>query len=74
MIIIVCKFDYFLLYRQHTIVSKYLECKMAESNMGFVKLTVQCYADIFVVNQSLVLLINICGKNLHLRQVRKCKV
>jgi len=29
---------------------------------------VQCSADTFVVNQTLVLRINICGKNRHLRQ------
>jgi len=32
------------------------------------KVAVQCSADTFVVNQSLVLRINICGKNRHLRQ------
>jgi hypothetical protein len=32
---------------------------------------VQCSADTFVVNQTLVLRINICGKNRHLRQARK---
>jgi hypothetical protein len=31
---------------------------------------VQCSADTFVVNQSLVLRINICGENRHLRQAR----
>ena len=35
------------------------------------KVAVQCSADTFVVNQSLVLRINICGKNRHLRQARK---
>ena len=34
-------------------------------------MAVQCSADSFVVNQSLVLLINICGENRHLRQARK---
>ena len=33
-------------------------------------MTVQCSADTFVVNQSLVLRINICGENRHLRQAR----
>jgi len=37
---------------------------------GLVKAAVQCSADTFVVNQSLVLHINICGKNRHLRQAR----
>jgi len=32
---------------------------------------VQCSADTFVVNQSLVLRINICGENRHLRQAPK---
>jgi len=32
------------------------------------KVAVQCSADTFVVNQSLVLRINICGENRHLRQ------
>jgi len=40
-------------------------------NTGLAKVAVQCYADTFVVNQSLVLLINICGENRHLRQARK---
>jgi hypothetical protein len=35
------------------------------------KVAVQCSADTFVVNQSLVLHINICGENRHLRQARK---
>jgi hypothetical protein len=37
-------------------------------NSGLAKVAVQCSADTFVVNQSLVLRINICGKNRHLRQ------
>jgi hypothetical protein len=37
-------------------------------NTGLAKVAVQCSADTFVVNQSLVLRINICGKNRHLRQ------
>ena len=39
-------------------------------NSGLAKVAVQCSADTFVVNQSLVLRINICGKNRHLRQAR----
>jgi len=35
------------------------------------KVAVQCSADTFVVNQTLVLRINICGENRHLRQARK---
>jgi len=37
-------------------------------NTGLAKVAVQCSADKFVVNQSLVLRINICGENRHLRQ------
>ena len=39
-------------------------------NTGLAKVAVQCSADTFVVNQSLVLRINICGDNRHLRQAR----
>jgi hypothetical protein len=40
-------------------------------NTGLAKVAVQCSADTFLVNQSLVLRINICGENRHLRQARK---
>jgi hypothetical protein len=40
------------------------------TNTGLAKVAVQCSADTFVVNQSLVLRINICGENRHLRQAR----
>ena len=40
-------------------------------NTGLAKVAVQCSADTFVVNQTLVLRINICGGNRHLRQARK---
>jgi hypothetical protein len=40
-------------------------------NKGLAKVAVQFSADTFVVNQSLVLRINICGENRHLRQARK---
>ena len=40
------------------------------ANTGLAKGAVQCSADTFVVNQSLVLRINICGENRHLRQAR----
>ena len=43
----------------------------ATANTGLAKVAVQFSADTFVVNQSLVLRINICGKNRHLRQARK---
>jgi len=39
-------------------------------NTGLAKVAVQCSANTFVVNQSLVLRINICGENRHLRQAR----
>ena len=39
-------------------------------NTGLAKVAVQSSADTFVVNQSLVLRINICGENRHLRQAR----
>jgi hypothetical protein len=32
-------------------------------NTGLAKVAVQCSADTFLVNQSLILCINICGKN-----------
>jgi len=40
-------------------------------NSGLARVAVQCSADTFVVNQTLVLRINICGKNRHLRQAAK---
>jgi hypothetical protein len=40
-------------------------------NRRLAKVAVQCSADSFLVNQSLVLRINICGKNRHLRQAPK---
>ncbi len=39
-------------------------------NTGLAKVAVQCSADTFVVNQTLVLRINICAGNRHLRQAR----
>jgi hypothetical protein len=44
---------------------------MPAANTGLAKVAVQCSADSFVVNQTLVLRINICGENRHLRQARK---
>ena len=43
----------------------------AAHNRRLAKVAVQCSADTFVVNQSLVLRINICGENRHLRQAPK---
>lgn len=45
--------------------------KTTDYNTGLAKVAVQCSADTFVDNQSLVLRINICGENRHLRQARK---
>ncbi len=45
--------------------------KQRRHNTGLAKVAVQCSADTFVVNQSLVLRINIYGENRHLRQARK---
>jgi len=39
-------------------------------NTGLAKVAVPFSADSFVVNQTLVLRINICGENRHLRQAR----
>jgi hypothetical protein len=44
--------------------------KKTAGNTGLAKVAVHCSADTFVVNQSLVLRINICGENRHLRQAR----
>ena len=51
--------------------TKYKTEKRAADNTGLAKVAVQCSADTFAVNQSLVLHINICGQNRHLRQARK---
>jgi len=40
-------------------------------NTGLAKVAVQCSADTFVVNQSLVLRINFCGENPRLRKAAK---
>jgi hypothetical protein len=47
-----------------------MDNKTPAGNTGLAKVAVQCSADTFVVNQSLVLRINICGENRHLRQAR----
>ena len=41
------------------------------ANTSLAKVAVQCSADTFVVDQSLVLRIKKCGENRHLRQARK---
>ncbi len=45
--------------------------KSTTGNTGLAKVAAQCSANTFVVNQTLVLRINICGENRHLRQARK---
>ncbi len=45
--------------------------RRASDNSTFAIGGVTCFYDTFVVNQSLVLRINICGENRHLRQARK---
>jgi len=45
--------------------------RKAATNSDLAKVAVQCSADTFVVNQTLVFRINICGKNRHLRQAAK---
>ena len=44
--------------------------KTPATNIGLLKGVVQCSADTFVVNQSLVFRINICGENRNLHQAR----
>jgi hypothetical protein len=44
--------------------------RKATHNTGLAKVAVQYSVDTFVVNQTLVLRINICGENRHLRQAR----
>jgi hypothetical protein len=50
--------------------TKLADKRTTATNTGLAKVAVQCSADTFVVNQSLVLRINICGENRHLRQAR----
>jgi len=45
--------------------------KMPAHKRRLAKVAVHCSADTFVVNQSLVFRISICGKNCHLRQAPK---
>ena len=47
------------------------DTRTTTGNRRLAKVAVQCSADTFVVNQSLVLRINICGENRHLRQAPK---
>lgn len=45
--------------------------RKAADNTGLAKVAVLCSVDTFVVDQSLVLRINICGENPRLRKVAK---
>ena len=47
------------------------EIEARRHNTGLAKVAVHYSADTFVVNQTFVLRINICGENRHLRQARK---
>ena len=44
--------------------------KKRPHNTGLAKVAVQSYVDTFVVNQTMILRINICAENRHLRQAR----
>jgi len=48
-----------------------MENKKTGYNSGLAKVAVQFSAETFMVNQTLVLRINICSKNRHLRQAAK---
>ena len=48
-----------------------LRTESTTANTGLAKVAVQFSADTFVVNQTFVLRINICGENRHLRQAAK---
>ena len=48
-----------------------MEKKKRTHKTGLAKVAAQYSADTFVINQSLVFRINICGENRHLRQARK---
>jgi len=50
--------------------TKLADERTTATNTGLAKVAIQCSADTFVVNQSLVLRINICAENRHLRQAR----
>jgi hypothetical protein len=48
--------------------------ELRNKHSGLAKVAVQCSADTFVVNQSLVLRINICGEIRHLRQAQNVRL
>ena len=61
--------DFQILFQELDFQKKY--SKKTTPNTGLAKVAVQCSADTFVVNQTLVLRISICGENRHLRQARE---
>ena len=71
-------FNFFATHSQHDKTAKLTADKgysnstnrTPAGNTGLAKVAVPCSADRFVVNQSSVLRINICGENRHLRQAR----
>ena len=46
------------------------ETSKSAANTGLAKVAVQCSADTFVVHESMVLRINICGENRHFAKLR----
>ena len=50
--------------------TKLADERTTATNTGLAKVAIQCSADTFVVNHNLVLRINICAENRHLRQAR----
>ncbi len=64
-------FNLFAIFTNNYHICKYIDKnKNMADNTGLPKVAVQFSTDIFVVNQTLVLRINICGENRHLRQAR----
>ena len=57
-------------FQLFNVLNSYKTIRRPTVNTGLAKVAVQCSAETFVVNQSLVLRINICGENRHLRQAR----
>lgn len=56
---------------RHSKYTKLILKKTAAANRCLAKVAAKCSADTFMVNQSLILRINICGENRHLRQAPK---
>jgi hypothetical protein len=53
--------------------TKLADERTTATNTGLAKVAIQCSADTFVVNHNLVLRINICAENRHLRQAPNVK-